>query len=344
MSVTGVVERAGPLADGAQHGTSERMAQQLGPQRNGVAGRHGAGLVGAAAERKGQGLEVVGCLEYVVDARDWQGVVDGAACLLEGLAGLADDGVRIDGYAEDLGGEVAQVGGGRALAAKRRRGRDRRGGAERAAGLTHAQGGADATEQHGDVSALGTVVGVELVEHRVAEGVGTVGGPQVVVLAAQQQEVEHLVVGQQDVGGASAQGVAVVDQVVGAHRGVAAVLADVETGRDAEKARVAGDELGHPGGLVGSERVHRVEDQGLDALAADVELAGAVVEDRVQEALGLARTSARCDDRRLWFAPTEGREALVGRRLVLVGRPPLGQPPERRPPVARHRAEWCAHP
>ncbi len=48
------------------------------------------------------------------------------------------------------------------------------------------------------------------------------------------------------------------------------------------------DEFGQSFRLVGGERVHRVDEDGLDALAAQPTLPVAVVENRVQEAFSLA--------------------------------------------------------
>ena len=67
---------------------------------------------------------------------------------------------------------------------------------ERPAGLGVPGGGGEPAQQHRDVGALGAVVGVELVDDDVAE-VGV--PPQRQVVGALQQQVEHLVVGDQDV-------------------------------------------------------------------------------------------------------------------------------------------------
>ena len=52
-------------------------------------------------------------------------------------------------------------------------------------------------------------------------------------------------------------------------------------------------------GLVGGQRVHRVQQDRLDAGLALLPLAAAVVEHRDQERLGLARAGAGGDQRRL---------------------------------------------
>ena len=165
--------------------------------------------------------------------------------------------------------------------------------------MVHAERAAEAAQQHGDVGALGAVVGVELVEHEVLQRVGFVGGPEVAVLTPEQEEVEHLVVGEQDVGRVVAQHFALVDEVVLPHLRVATRLADVEPGPQPGELRLGVDQLSDAAGLVGGERVHRIEDQRLDARPPCEPFAGAVVEDGVQEAFGLARAGAGGDQGRL---------------------------------------------
>ena len=77
-----------------------------------------------------------------------------------------------------------------------------------------------------------------------------------------------------------------------------AFLADVQPGGHPSEHRLFVNRLGDAPGLVGGERVHRIEDQRLDARLPGGPLASAVVEDRVQEALGLARAGAGGDQRR----------------------------------------------
>ena len=77
------------------------------------------------------------------------------------------------------------------------------------------------------------------------------------------------------------------------------VLAGVEGGGDAGEFRVLGDQPGQPRRLVVGQGVHRVEDQRLHA--GDAGRLGHrqhVVEDRVEERLGLARAGAGGDQRR----------------------------------------------
>ena len=183
-----------------------------------------------------------------------------------------------------------------------------------------AQGQAQAPQQHGDVGALGAVVGVELIEDQVGQGGGR-GPPQLAVLGAQEQLVEHLVVGEQDVRRVVADGVAVGDE---GFRGDALVrpgggVAGVDGGAHPRQGGVGGDEAGQAAGLVRGQGVHGVEDEGLDA--GDPPGAGAqhVVEDGVEEGLGLARAGAGGDDGRLGAVAALGGQAPVGVLLVLVG-------------------------
>ena len=173
-----------------------------------------AGDVFFTTERCGDGVDVVADLGEFVDVGDRQQVVEVAAGFLDGLSGFADHGVGLELDAEDLAGELSELVECPDPAPERCRRGDRRCCAEWPVGLVHAECATEAAEQHGDVGALGAVVGVELVEHEVLQRVGLVGGPQVAVLAPEQEEVEHLVVGEQDVGRVVAQHFALVDEVV----------------------------------------------------------------------------------------------------------------------------------
>ena len=101
--------------------------------------------------------------------------------LVEVGAGLGDDGARGQVGSEDVAGEgeylrgvsaVAEGGGGRHGA----HGAERGGGEGLLVGVVGgqvgAQGQAQAPQQHGDVGALGAVVGVELVEDQIGERPG----------------------------------------------------------------------------------------------------------------------------------------------------------------------------
>lgn len=131
----------------------------------------------------------------------WLGkrVVDLAGELLGGHPLLADDRVRREGHAEHLCRHVQDAPGRRARPARpeRRGGRHGADPPERPVRLRGADRCRQPPQQHGDVGALGAVVGVELVQHHVRD-VRAV--PQDPVLTALQQQVQHLVVGDQYVG------------------------------------------------------------------------------------------------------------------------------------------------
>ncbi|SLM96713.1 hypothetical protein FM106_12325 [Brachybacterium faecium] len=205
-----------------------------------------------------------------------------------------------------------------------------------AAGCDLVQDQAQASQQHAHVGALRTVVGVELVEHQVAQrGGGSL--PEGTVGAAQQQLVEHLVVRQQHVRGAAANHLAVGDERVRGDDGGGLVggLTGVEGGGEPAVGGVLGEQLREAPGLVVRERVHRVEDQRFDPADPGLLRAGGVVEDGVDERLGLAGAGAGGDDRGLrepepgLVLPARclraGGEAGEGGGLVGVGLEPLRQ-------------------
>src|SRR5699024_6905415 len=131
--------------------------------------------------------------------------------LFEVHAGLGDHGVLADVGAEDGAGEVEH--GGRGIGPVAEGGGSGDGSEVDAAGCDLVQDQAQASQQHAHVGALGAVVGVELVEDQVAQrGGGSL--PEGTVGAAQQQLVEHLVVRQQNVRGATPDHLAVGDERV----------------------------------------------------------------------------------------------------------------------------------
>jgi hypothetical protein len=268
------------------------------------------------------------------------------------LPGLGDHAIGRERLAEDglsKGEHRLRI----ALVAQRGGGRDRRDAAERPPPLLvgdrrvvirpevlerHPQ----AAQQHGDVGALRAVVGVELIEDEVLQAARALR-PQRGVLGAQQQLVEHLVVGEQHVGRLAADDGAVGDEaVLGDLRALRAVLPGVERSRHAGELRLPGEQRGEAAGLVVGERVHRVKHERLQPPHALALGAQDVVEDRQQERLGLARTGAGGDDARL-RARALGREPSAGQpceRLGLVAvRRRAGVPVERRPPPFRRRLE-----
>src|SRR5699024_4117684 len=150
--------------------------------------------------------------------------------------------------AEDGAGEVEHGGGGVGAVAEGGGGGD--GGEVDAAGRDLVEDQSHASQQHAHVRALCAVVGVELIQHQVAERRGG-GFPQGPVGAAQQQLVEHLVVRQQHVRGAAADHLAVGDERVRGDDGGGFVggLAGVERGGEALVGGGVGEELREAAGL-----------------------------------------------------------------------------------------------
>ena len=215
-----------PAAPGFEHGSGEWMGEKAVAEGDEVAGFEWL-EVGVFTERGDECFGVVDADE-IVGVGGGQQVVDRQAGVFDALELFADDGVGVDRSTEDSRREVAHVGCGVGTGAERGRRGDRDGSPEVGRRRPY-RGAAEAAQQH-DVGALGSVVGVELVEHDVAERVGGVVSPQVSVFSPQQEEVEHLVVGEQNVGRVGPKDVAFVDEVVGAHRGVASCFTDVHPG------------------------------------------------------------------------------------------------------------------
>ena len=107
--------------------------------------------------------------------------------------------------------------------------------------------------------------------------------------------------GEQNVGRVGPKDVAFVDEVVGAHRGVASCFTDVHPGSEPGEERIVVDRFRErrPG-----RRPTRSSGRGSgpDAFFVLGGGAGAVIEHRIQEAFGLTRSGAGCDDRRFGFA------------------------------------------
>jgi hypothetical protein len=140
---------------------------------------------------------------------------------------LADQGLGIEGgiehrarEAEHRPGVVGIIG-----AAQGRRGADA---GEMALG--HVEAVLEAADQAGEVGALGAVEGVQLVNHQEAQRLRPDALPERRVLGADQQVVEHLVVGHQDVRRFPAEHLADRDDLLLAHdcSAFALVAPDVE--------------------------------------------------------------------------------------------------------------------
>ena len=233
---------------------------------------------------------------------------------------FAHDVGSLEGLVEDLAGEGGELVEGVGLGG---RADGRRGSGADEVFLGGLEPVLEAPDQAADVGALGSVEGVQLVDDQVAQGFRRVVLPQPPLVGPQQHEVEHLVVGQQDVGRLAAQRLLVLDEVVSPHvrRESLVAAADVQGGADlAAQPLVAVDEAGQSAGLVGRQGVHRVDEDRLHPRGALVP--EAVVEDGVEEALGLARAGARGDQRVARRGRASGVELTEGLQLVGIGREP----------------------
>ena len=115
----------------------------------------------------------------------------------------------------------------------------------------------DAPHKQRDVGSLAPAVGVELVEHEKTEVVGL--ADELLLVDAREEELEHDVVGQEDVGRAGDDLLALLGRLLPGvdgegHGGLAIGVAVAE-------------ELPQLADLGVGERVHRVDDDGLDAFA-----------------------------------------------------------------------------
>ena len=150
-------------------------------------------------------------------------------------------------------------------------------------------------QQTGQVGALRAVEGMQFVYDKVFERVRIVAVPNPGVFGAYQQIVEHLVVGEQDVRRVFEQLIVAGHDVGGGHGVVvlvAAALAHLAhihaRGHVVAQFRTVVDEFCQSLRLVGGEGVHRINEDGFDALASEPALPITAVENRVQEAFGLA--------------------------------------------------------
>ena len=242
-------------------------------------------------------------LRHEVGADD--GVVEK---LVDPLAHLADHGVGCERLVKHLrhvvddGGPVfvAADGGGRADADK----------------LVRLEPRPQPPDETGEIRPLRAVEGVQLIHHQVAQHARDVVAPQREVDGPRQQQVEHLVVGEQNVRRPFAQDLPVLDDVVRSHAlpGRCSGLAHVQSRRHlAVERRCSVDDPGDSPRLIRGQRVHGIDDDGLDA--GRTGLGTAVVEHRVEEALGLSGAGSGRDDRRL-----PPRQPVEGVALVAPGR------------------------
>ena len=133
----------------------------------------------------------------------------------------------------------------------------------------------EATQQAGQVSTLGPIEGVELIDDDVAQRfwVGLVVLPEGLGIGLDEEVIQHFVVGQQDVGRVAAQGGLIGDDFVWPHLGggLVVLVADVEASGDLALERWGVvDETGDAFGLVGGQGIHGVDQNSFDAGVADL--------------------------------------------------------------------------
>ena len=122
---------------------------------------------------------------------------------------------------------------------------------------------------------------MQLVHHQIAQGLRPVEAPQLAVFGAQQQEIQHFVVGQQDVRRAAAHTVPVRDDAFGGHDPGAAVLllpAHIQAHAQTGQRGALRDEAGDASRLVRGQRVHGIDEDGLDPLPSQGPLLAAMVQ------------------------------------------------------------------
>jgi len=178
-------------------------------------------------------------------------------------------------------------GGSALLAPQRRRGSD---GAQVVLGRLQSR--FDTPDQAGKVSSLRTIKGVDLIDHHVAESVGTVLAPQALVVLTNEQIVQHLVVGHEDVRRRLPHLVLAGDDPgLGHLLGLFTLTTDVEADPNlAFACRIPMDLLSKAPCLIASEGVHRIEDDCFDSSLAWI--CQNVVENGVEETLRLSRPGA----------------------------------------------------
>ncbi len=326
--------------DGAGEDVPLQRLRELSRRQVGAAGD-----LALDAGQRARVVDRVAARDEVVRGRQREVVVEGVEELVDGAAVLPDHGVFGEGRPEHFPRRRPDL---RAVAALAQR-RGRRDGADvpqRPARLGLAGDGREPAQQHRHVGALRAVVGVELVHHHVTE-IRVL--PQRHVVAALEEQVQHLVVRDQDVGRVPADLRPVRhDPRVADLRGVP----DVEARGDLLQPGLV-QVVVEPVRLVGGERVHGVQQDGLGAAAPLRPLPPAVVQHGDQERLGLTGPGSRRDQRRLRRA-VEGTEPLERLRLVAVGTEaelvplkavlPAGLGfPERRPDAQVGAAEDALH-
>ena len=190
-------------------------------------------------------------------------------------------------------------------------------------------------QQQRHVRALRAVIRVELIEHHIPQRIGRLRH-HLLLSRAQQQLVEHLVVGEQNVRwillhrGARLDNPMLRDRIStgGLRIRLAGVLARPNRQRGLR------NELRQTRGLVIGQRVHRVQDNRLDTRLARLGMGQTVVDDGVEERLRLTGTRTRNHQRRLGRFTCQTPERI---RLVLIRLKPRWQPRQNALPVRRRR-------
>ena len=130
---------------------------------------------------------------------------------------------------------------------------------------------------------------MQLVQDEKAQAIWLILLPKHLVFWAQQQEVEHLVVRQQDVRGRLAERASVINQALALSDPTTPFLAHIKARRHAAfQSLIIPEGLCKATRLVGRQRIHRVEQDRLDPSSPFLSLAVAVVEDWVEKALRLS--------------------------------------------------------
>ncbi len=127
---------------------------------------------------------------------------------------------------------------------------------------------------------------MELIDDKIFQRILPIAGPESCVAGPEQQVVEHLVIGKQDVGRRKAHGVLVRDDSPRPHHlGRLFLVLTHENARGdlAFELQVIPDQTGKPLCLVSGKGIHGIDEDSLDARLAAV--APAVIEDGIEEAL-----------------------------------------------------------
>ena len=169
---------------------------------------------------------------------------------------------------------------------------------------------------------------MELIQDEVLKGLRACL-PQNLVLAAQQQLIQHLVVREQDVWRVLPNRVTVVDQPLLTNHGLLArLLPRIDRSANTGKPRVRRQQLRDPLRLVISQRVHRIQNQSLDPSLSTPPGTQNVVKNRVEECFRLPRPGSRSYEGRPrpYIFPLHPRRQPAKRRQLMPIRFDVGLP------------------